>query len=412
MDIETSSSQPDARVVFRRRKAIFLRVADERTLDVRSFLRGQLDLGNEVVCSVLCPITARALPLKIADLQLLMEVPSDRWISEDELDVKSGGPGRLIALARRGLVLVDPEVEGWRGLVAGEEALERLGWNELAAVFHAHTRWQGVKGKLADDRSDAAHEVRLERLRLQRGDPPSHFVRRADAQERHALEVPQLQGPFFEALYARRTTRAFRVDELLPLPQLEIVLYAVFAAHGLKEFAPGISAIRRTSPSGGALHPIEAYVLANHVDGLPAGLYHYESGTHVLARIESLEHAEVSGLITEFTGGQTYFSDVHAAVIHVARFDRNLWKYTRHRKAYKTVFMDSAHLSQTFYLTAAHLGLGAFYTAAINDADIGTRLGLDPIREAAVAINGLGLPDSGRMDLSFNANPYQPSNRD
>ena len=32
--------------------------------------------------------------------------------------------------------------------------------------------------------------------------------------------------------------------------------------------------------------------------------------------------------------------------------------------------MDSGHLSQTFYLTATHLGLGAFCTAAINDADI------------------------------------------
>ena len=57
-------------------------------------------------------------------------------------------------------------------------------------------------------------------------------------------------------------------------------------------------------------------------------------------------------------------------MIHVARFDRNFWKYAQHRKAYKAVLMDSAHLSQTFYLTAAHLGLGAFYTAAINDADI------------------------------------------
>ena len=71
--------------------------------------------------------------------------------------------------------------------------------------------------------------------------------------------------------------------------------------------------------------------------------------------------------------------------------------------------MDSAHLSQTFYLTAAHLGLGAFYTVAINDADIGSRLRLKPVREAAIAINGFGIADNGRDDLQFMPDPYRPT---
>ena len=96
-------------------------------------------------------------------------------------------------------------------------------------------------------------------------------------------------------------------------------------------------------------------------------------------------------------------------MIHVARFDRTFWKYAQHRKAYKAVLMDSAHLSQTFYLTAAHLGLGAFYTAAINDADIARRLRLKPVREAAIAINGVGLADSGRDELHFVTDPYRPT---
>jgi len=70
--------------------------------------------------------------------------------------------------------------------------------------------------------------------------------------------------------------------------------------------------------------------------------------------------------------------------------------------------MDCGHLSQTFYLTAAHLGFGAFFTAAVNDADIGTRLRLTPLREGVIGINGIGIGDPRRVDLNFNVQRYRP----
>ena len=267
------------------------------------------------------------------------------------------------------------------GARCSREALEDIGWDDVAATYHAYSRWQGVESNVADDRSDAAHGERLERMRRVRGDPPSHFVQRADALGRTALRTPALAGRVLRCTPPPTHGASLRCSHAAATRLLETVLFSVFAAHGLKEFAPGISAIRRTSPSGGALHPIEAYVLVRHIDGLPPGLYHYETGAHALALLEHLTREDVARLIEGFTAGQTYFADAHAAIVHVARFDRNMWKYRRHRKSYKAVMMDSAHLSQTLYLTVAHLGLGAFYTAAINDADVGVRLRLDPQRE-------------------------------
>ncbi len=393
----------------RRRRFFVLRVADDETFDLREFLRGEIVFRAETRCTLLCPVRGEALALTPAEIALLVQVPADRWVGQAEIPDLEAVWTELVGLAKRGLVLADPAVDAWSDLAAAEQTLERIHWHDVAAVFHAHTRWQGMTGPLAEDRSDEAHMGRLERVRKRRGDPPPHFVRRADALERRALGVPALKGAFFDALLARRTTRAFRSHEPLPLAQLEVMLYAVFGAHGLKEFAPGISAIRRTSPSGGALHPVEAYVIALNVDGLEPGLYHYETGAHVLALLEPLDSAAARQCVCDFTAGQTFFGDAHAVVIHVARFDRSYWKYAKHRKAYKLVLMDSAHLSQTFYLTAAHLGLGAFYTAAINDADIGARLRLDPMREAAIAINGLGIAKTGRDDLHFMAEPYWPT---
>jgi putative peptide maturation dehydrogenase len=236
-------------------------------------------------------------------------------------------------------------------------------------------------------------------------------VERTDVIGRTVLKLPSMEQPFFKTLATRRTTRSFKIDEALPQAQLETVLYAVFGTQGLKIFSPDIAAIKRTSASGGALHPIEAYLLVLNVKGIHPGLYHYETRTHALALLEQMDTTEAQDLACRFTVAQGHCANAHVLVVHVARFDRSLWKYGKHRKAYKSVMMDSGHLSQTFYLTAAHLGLGAFCTGAINDVDIAQSLRLRPLREAAVAINGLGIPSPGHDEFSFDPDPFQPSAR-
>ncbi|MBS7457471.1 nitroreductase family protein [Coralloluteibacterium stylophorae] len=89
----------------------------------------------------------------------------------------------------------------------------------------------------------------------------------------------------------------------------------------------------------------------------------------------------------------------------VARPRRNHWKYRRHAKAYKVLMLDSGHLSQTFYLAAASLGLGAFYTAALNDGDFCERFGFDPAEHVVIGANGLGIIDEEKQELHFLPEP-------
>ena len=376
-----------------------LRVADDLVLDMRRFLRGELELHSESRCTLLCPIRGKSLPLTASELAVMLSVPADRWCAASELPIAEQAQVTLFDLASRGLLLAKPAALGWHDIAEGEEELERAQWHDLAAVYHAHTAWHGVV---------ATSKIGLQEVRETRGDPPSPFVRRQDASSRVPLNMPRLDGPFFDVLLARHTTRAYKSQQPLSLSLLESILYAVFGTLGIKYFAEDIAAIKRTSASGGALHPIEAYLLAMNVGGLEAGLYHYESASHALALLESMDTSSARRLARDFTAGQTYLSEAHALVIHVARFDRSFWKYAQHRKGYKAVLMDSAHLSQTFYLTAAHLGLGAFYTLAINDVDIASRLKLPPLRQAAIGINGVGIADDRRDKLRFSPVPYSP----
>src|SRR5712691_8992762 len=91
-----------------------------------------------------------------------------------------------------------------------------------------------------------------------------------------------------------------------------------------------------------------------------------------------------------------------------ARFDRSFWKYRWHDRAYRVLLLDAGHLSQTFYLVCTELGLGPFVTAAVNDANVEERLGLDPYREGVLALCGCGRPAASRSEWEPDFLPYVP----
>ena len=165
--------------------------------------------------------------------------------------------------------------------------------------------------------------------------------------------------------------------------------------------------LKRTSPSAGGLHPIEAFPLLANVAGVEPGIYHYDAERHALALLEPLEREAATSLATQFVGGQTYFGSAHALLLLVARFVRSNWKYRRHQKAYASVLLDAGHLSQTLYLVATDRGLGAFVTDVINNAEIDERLGLDGIDEGVVAACGLGVP-AGLSPFDPVFRPFSP----
>jgi len=86
-----------------------------------------------------------------------------------------------------------------------------------------------------------------------------------------------------------------------------------------------------------------------------------------------------------------YLSRAHVLFLLVARFERTLWKYRWHPKIYSALLMEAAHFSQTLYLVAAELGLGAFVTAIVNNGDVDERLGLATAHGATETM--LGGPD-------------------
>lgn len=144
------------------------------------------------------------------------------------------------------------------------------------------------------------------------------------------------------------------------------------------------------------------------IDGIECGLYHYNSKDHSLELISILSREQSADLAHEFTVGQSYTKNAAALFIMTARFYRSFWKYRRHDQVYRALYMDAAHLSQTFYLVCTQLGLGPFVTAAINSINIERKLDIDGYEEGAIAICGCGHMSSMDYGLEPNFLPYIP----
>jgi len=218
--------------------------------------------------------------------------------------------------------------------------------------------------------------------------PQPEFVKTTRGAKRVPLPAPtSVDSEFTRVLMARKTHRRFSKKKL-PLETVSQLLYLVWGVTGYL-YSPRFGKLfHKTSPSGGARHPGEVYLMALRVNGLRPGLYHYQPATHQLEIISTNTSREKAWL---YCARQHFVRNAAALFLMTAVFPRTLWKY-QHARAYRVVLLDAGHLCQTFCLVATWLGLAPFCTAALKDTLIEKDLRVDGIRESVLYVAGVGLP--------------------
>jgi SagB-type dehydrogenase family enzyme len=224
------------------------------------------------------------------------------------------------------------------------------------------------------------------RMRLRTTPAPPQFKSTPNVPTIRLPAVKMPRDRFFKTLHARRTHRDFAKGEV-SMADISQLLQTTWGVQGYLETKAFGKLPYKTSPSGGARHPGEVYLMALRVEGLNPGLYHYETRDN---RLEQL-HAKVSARkATSYCADQQWFAGAAALFIMTAVFARTRWKYTGAR-AYRVILLETGHLCQTFCLTATRLGLAPFSTAALKDSLIEKDLGLDGISESVLYVAGVGL---------------------
>jgi SagB-type dehydrogenase family enzyme len=242
---------------------------------------------------------------------------------------------------------------------------------------------------LTKDASYAGDDWTLEqKMQAIAGAPQPPLFKKIDGAKSMSLPLHEKEADsFFKTLHARRTWRIFSQQPVL-LENVSKLLQTTWGVQGYIE-SPGFGPLAlKTSPSGGARHPVEVYLMALRVDGLDAGLYHYDVREHALELISSGATPEVA---RDYCADQPHVADAAALFIMTGVFARSMWKY-RHARAYRVLLLDAGHLGQTFCLTATRMGLAPFSTAALKDTLIERDLGIDGISESVLYVTGIGMP--------------------
>jgi SagB-type dehydrogenase family enzyme len=175
-----------------------------------------------------------------------------------------------------------------------------------------------------------------------------------DAPQAIKLSEPRTDGgiPLDKALKERRSIRDFGGDGL----NLDEVSQLLWAAQGVTDDNG-----HRTAPSAMAKYPLEVYLLAGNVTGLPKGVYHYSPTDHSLAIIKQDE-------IDEYYDASIGFNDwartapalfIITGVLNGLGEDSSQW-----------VYVEAGAAAENLLLEVVSLDLAATYTTGFDAGKI------------------------------------------
>lgn len=335
------------------------------------------------------------------------------WIDRAEAEA-CWGCQPVQALIDAGLVIQQRE--------AGEAdaAFRHQGWYPAAAVAHAACRWQGIDAMTIMAEQDLDTNAGLLR---RHGPPPPHAV--PSSRPETEIALPRVaRDAFDDLLDTRATCRNYDTAAQVPLATFSQLMARVFGARGIARPTAGFEVFKRTSPSGGALHPTDCHLIVQRVEGIAPGLYRYRIDTHALEPVapavsppqpgdvgvraatadrasRAWTPAELRAFARIAVAGQDYFADAAVLCVLAPRFHRNFWKYRNHAKAYRVCVLDVGHLSQTLQLCATQAGLGPFVTGAINEVDLERAFGMTGYAQSPLVVCGFGLRAAVPVESEF-----------
>lgn len=179
----------------------------------------------------------------------------------------------------------------------------------------------------------------------------------------------------------RRSHRKFS-DEFLTLEELSFLCWSVMGVH---EIGPDNVWTKRTSPSGGARHPFETYLVVQRVEGLVPGIYRYSGLRNQLMLVKA------GADFCQYLGENAMQGFVKtSAVIFIWTIIpyRHEWRYMF--TSAKPCALDMGHYCENLYLAAESIGAGTCALASYRQEVVDELLGVDGEEEFTMYIAPVG----------------------
>jgi SagB-type dehydrogenase family enzyme len=134
----------------------------------------------------------------------------------------------------------------------------------------------------------------------------------------------------------------------------------------------------RGTASGGGLYPIEIYLVATGIAGVPHGVYHYSEARSALVRLRQGDHGDAIRRSLDDTEARHFY------IVLTARFWKNAFKYKNF--SYQVVTEDHGAFIESLLSAGAQAALPMRVRHLFNDALIDRQIGLDVTREVCMSV--------------------------
>lgn len=172
------------------------------------------------------------------------------------------------------------------------------------------------------------------------------------------LKLPDIDKaqPLNKILFLRTSIREFQSN---PLSEQQIS-HLLWACQGMNMYN------RRTSPSAGALYPLEIYLIDDQQ------VTHYIPQGH---RIEIHSTGDIREDLSQAALGQEFIAQAPATILIAAVYQRVAVKYGELRST-RYVDLEAGHAAQNLLLQATAEGLGSVPVGAFQDNEVADLIGL------------------------------------
>jgi len=139
----------------------------------------------------------------------------------------------------------------------------------------------------------------------------------------------------------------------------------------------------RAASATGALYPVELYVVAGDIEGLEAGVYHFDPLGFQLIRLRRGDYrAELAAVSNESIAGAP------ATIGFTSLAWKNAWKYEA--RSYRHWFWDGGVIAANLIAVSTSIGLPAKIVQGFADHTVNELFGLQDGEEATILLSPIG----------------------
>lgn len=198
-------------------------------------------------------------------------------------------------------------------------------------------------------------------------------------------KLPPISKSIAEVINSRTSVRDFK-RTALSLEKLSALLNHSCGVRGTVSAYNRHDITLRNFPTPGGLQCTEFYLVANEVEDIPQGLYHYSPTQNYL---ELLERGNFRWRVVNCCSQHEWLAEASVVIFIAPDISRLTWKYSAYG-SYRLAHLETGVVAQNLHLVATALGLGSCMVFGFDDEDTDSLLGLYRLQEFTTLLVAVG----------------------